>query len=226
MNTNGHESEKDFIRDHSCSFVDLFFHRCASVPHRWLKILLCSSVLFLSGCSAGPDQANIDLRKDKQSLQSQVEELHRQREGDAATIATLQQNRTVSTLSHDELEKLFTTHNLALGRLTGDDPDKPGLKVFAVPLDEFGQPLKAAGSFVVEAFDLAKQSDNLVGRWEFSLDVARKNWYGGALLYTYVLECPWKNPPTHSQLTLKVTFHDELTQRDFTVQKVITVRAR
>jgi hypothetical protein len=198
-------------------------------------VYLCSSVvsfLFL-GCTGSPNQANIALRKENQSLQSQIADLQREHTADEASIHSLQEQKgTLPTLPQSELDELFTAHGLSLGRLTDaanldeSQPGVQGIKVYAVPTDEMGQPLKAAGSFDVELFDLAKQSDNLVGRWQFSVAQARQNWYGHLMLYTYVLDCPWKNPPAHSQLTLRVTFHDELTQREFVEQKVIYVRAR
>jgi hypothetical protein len=95
--------------------------------------------------------------------------------------------------------------------------------VYAAPTDDSGQPLKAAGSFVVEAFDLAKGSDNVAGHWEFNVDLARQDWFGQAMLYTYVLTCPLQRSPEHAELTLKVTFRDELTGREFNVQKVVKV---
>jgi hypothetical protein len=202
---------------------------------KFICVYLCSSVvsILFVGCTAAPNQANIELRKQNQSLQSQIADLQRQHAADVATIASLQQQKgTPPTLPQGELDKLFTTHGLELGRLTDAanlDPNKPGIqgiKVYAVPTDEMGQPLKAAGAFVVDLFDLAKQNDNLVGHWQFSIADARQNWYGHLMLYTYVLSCPWKNPPAHSQLTLRVTFRDELTQREFVEQKVIYVRAR
>jgi hypothetical protein len=196
-------------------------------------ILTSGFCLLLFGCTGSPNKANIELRKENQSLQSQLTDLQRQRAADTATIHSLQQQKgTLPTLAQSELDELFTTHGLELGRLSDVanlDPNKPGVqgvKVYAVPTDEMGQPLKAAGSFVVELFDLAKQNDNLVGRWDFSIAQARQSWYGHLMLYTYVLSCPWKNPPTHSQLTLRVTFHDELTQREFVEQKVIYIRVR
>ena len=105
---------------------------------------------------------------------------------------------TVPSLPHERLATLFTTHGLQFGRLTGPadlDPKQPGedgLKVYVVPTDGHGQPLKAAGSFVVEAFDLAKGDNARIGRWEFPLDQAAKNWFGQAMLYTYVLPAPWQ----------------------------------
>ena len=198
----------------------------------FICVYLCSSVvLFLFGCGK-PSAANIELRKRLDASETQVQELKRQHEADVATIRSLQQQSSgavVPTFPPERLEKLFTTHGLSLGRLTSGadlDSTKPGdeaLKVYVVPTDDMGQPLKAAGSFVVEAFDLAKGSDNVAGRWEFNVDQARQDWFGQAMLYTYVLACPLQRSPEHAELTLKVTFHDELTGREFNVQKVVNV---
>ncbi len=164
-------------------------------------------------------------------MESRIAELNRIHDADAATVAALQERKgTVPTLPAGRLDKLFTAHGIMLGRLTGVADLNPattgdeGIKVYVVPTDASGEPLKAAGSFVVEAFDLNKPSDNLVGRWSFSVDDARKSWYGRAMLYTYVLTCPWQRLPEHESLTLKVTFHDELTGRTFEAQKVIAVK--
>jgi hypothetical protein len=160
---------------------------------------LCLSVVpfLVLGCTGKPNQANIELRNKNQELEGKVAELQRAREADAATIRALQDQR-------------------------GTFPSL--LKVYVVPTDQTGDELKAAGSFVVELFDLNKTSDNLVGRWEFNHDQARQSWLGSALLYEYVLTCPWQRPPEHSELTLKVTFQDELTGRQFATQKVVHVR--
>jgi hypothetical protein len=186
---------------------------------------------FLLGCVGKPNQANIELRKEKQGLQDQVDELRRVHEADLATIRSLRDQRgTFPSLPDDRLERLFTAHGIKLGRLTGGadlDPNKTGdegIKVYVVPTDETGDELKAAGSFVVELFDLNKESDNVVGRWEFNHLQSRQSWFGSALLYEYVLTCPWQKSPEHEQLTLKVSFHDELTGREFSTQQVISVK--
>jgi hypothetical protein len=196
------------------------------------RLLVSSTIvtiaLALTGCGH-PDRANIELRKQKQALESKLEMLQRERAADAATIRSLESRATtVPVLPNERLAKLFTVHGLSLGRLTAAadlDPQKPGdegLKVYVVPTDDDGQPLKAAGSFIVEAFDLAKSGDNRVGRWHFSADQARQNWYSLLTLYTYILPCPWQTgAPQHSQLTLRVSFTDELTHRTFTAQKIL-----
>jgi outer membrane murein-binding lipoprotein Lpp len=183
--------------------------------------------LLLAGCSK-PSGANINLRKQNQELRRQVESLQRQHDADAAALRG--QSSTAATapaISHDQARQLFTVHGIKLGRLTGSadlDPNKPGdegLKVYVVPLDDQGEKLKAAGSFVVDAFDLAKQGEQRIGHWEFPVDDARKNWFGSALLYEYVLPAAWQTPPEHPEVTLKVTFTDALTGRSFTQQKAI-----
>ncbi len=184
---------------------------------------------FLMGCG-GPNQANIDLRKQNQELREQVETLSRAREADGATIRALEGKvPTAPTLAKDRLDKLYTTHGITLGRLTGgwdEDANKPGdegLRVQATPLDEDNQQLKAAGSFVVEAFDLALAGEQRIGRWEFDLAKSRAAWLGAAFQYNYLLHCPWQAAPVHEELTIKVTFRDELTGREFAAQEVVKV---
>ena len=121
-------------------------------------------------------------------------------------------------------------HGLSFGRLTGGadlDRDKPGdegLKIYVTPVDAAGDDIKAAGSFVVEAFDLKRESEQRIGRWEFVLEDAGKNWYGQALLNTYVLTAPWQTVPENPNLTVKVTFTDGLTGRVFEAQKQVKVK--
>ncbi len=171
-------------------------------------------VLFI-GCSS-PNTANIDLRKQVSQLQSQIDELNRRHNADQATIAGMKGATTVPSLSEDRLAQLFTTHDLKFGRLTGAEED--GLKVYVCPTDDDGQTLKAAGAFEIDAFDLAASGDTRIGQWTFDVDQARQNWYGQAMLYTYVLKCPWQHPPEHSDVTIRVTFTDALTGRKFTAR--------
>jgi outer membrane murein-binding lipoprotein Lpp len=189
--------------------------------------------LILIGCGK-PNAVNIQLRKENHELRSKLEDLERREKGHASQIRALESrgSTTAPSLSSEHLDRLFTTHGIKLGRLTGPadlDPKTPGnegLKVYAVPTDAQGQPLKAAGSFVVEAFDLAKGENNRVGRWEFPLDQAEKNWFGQAMLYTYVLSAPWQGqPPQADELTLRVAFTDALTGRTFTEQKVVRLKS-
>jgi hypothetical protein len=100
------------------------------------------------------------------------------------------------------------------------------VKVYLVPTDQDGQPLKAAGSFVIEAFDLDQPQAPLLGRWTFDTDEAKRNWYGSFMDYTYAFTLPWKTwqkPPGHPEVTIKVAFTDALTGLTFQKQMPITI---
>lgn len=177
-----------------------------------------------------PSKANIDLRKKNQELQSRVEELEHKSAGDTAIIRGLQEKSGVlPTLPQERLAKLFTTHDLKLGKLTGGadlDPQTPGdegLKVYATPVDETGDPLKAAGAFKVEVIDTSRGSGEKVGEWSFDVDASRKMWSSVLGRHNYVLTCPWqKTKPAGGNLHLTITFVDELTQAKF--EKTIDVK--
>jgi hypothetical protein len=180
---------------------------------------------FVGGCFLfkKPSKANIDLRKQNQELQSRFDELERKSAGDAAMVRALQdRNGVLPTLPRDRLAKLFTTHGLKLGKLTGGadlDPKTPGdegLKVYVTPIDETGDALKAAGAFKVEAFDTSRGSGEKIGEWSFDVDASRKMWSSVLGRHNYVLTCPWqKTKPAGGNLHLKITFVDELTQAKF-----------
>jgi outer membrane murein-binding lipoprotein Lpp len=197
-------------------------------------VFLCALVvplLFVAGCSK-PDKANIALRKQIQDLESQISNLQRQRDGDQATIRALESRATtIPTLPHDRLEQVFTTHGLKIGRLTGGadaDPSKQGdevLRVYAVPTDQRGDLLKAAGSFAIDAYDLSMPPDeNHLGHWDVTTAEAADNWFGNAVMYGYTFTFPWQRAPRGDRVTVRVTFTDALTGRQFTSQKDVDVK--
>lgn len=195
--------------------------------------ITCSAgaLLFcLTGCGR-PSQANVELRKQVQTLQSQLDQCHVDRKQDGQMIRGLQARiPTEPTLPPDKLAKLFTAHGIGFGRLTGGanlDPNKPGdqaIQVYVYPVDQSGQPLKASGSFMVDAFDLASPDKPHIGHWDFPLEQTMKLWAGYFVLeYNYVLTCPWQTVPRHPDLTIRVTFVDELTEVPFVAEKQIRV---
>ena len=194
--------------------------------------LLACCLLALNGCFLikKPDKSNIELRKKNQELEARVTELQSKSAGDVATIQSLQGKAgTLPTLPQDRLVKLFTTHDISLGRLTGGadlDPAKPGdegLKVYLTPLDESGDRLKAAGSFKVDAFDSSSEKGTKVGSWSVDVTAARGSWSSVLNRYNYVLTLPWQTAPTSDRLHLDVTFVDELTGREFKKSMDVTV---
>lgn len=181
---------------------------------------LCLALL--GGCFGKPNQANIQLRKDKQGLQEQVEQLIKDRDAARARIAGLEtRSTTAPTLPQDRLDCMFTAYGISVGRLTSID-EAGRLKVYVVPVDESGDPVKATGRYVIEAFDLALPTEQRVGRWEFSAAQAKANWYE-RFLHSFVFTCPIQHPPAHPQITVKVSFDDELTGRVFSEQRVVSV---
>ena len=187
----------------------------------------------LPGCGK-PNKANIVLRKENQKLQEQVAEKDRQHAADQAAIAGLSQGAgTVDRLPPARLERLFTVHAIRVGRLsTGTDLDggKPGdegFKIYVELLDQYNDEIKSSGSFVIEAFDLAAEPNEMkLGRWEFPVEKSQENWHSFLMRYEYVLTCPWQDGrvPRHADLTARITFTDELTGRRFNEQRVVKVR--
>ena len=182
----------------------------------------------LAGC-ASPSAANNKLRVENQALREQVEHLKQEHDADVASLRAMESKvGTVATLPRERLDKLFTVYGIKLGKLTGGDDwdaDKPGddgIKVAVTPLDQQGDKLKAAGSFAIDLFDLESPTEPHIGHWTFDAIQSRQNWYG-ALLYSYVFKCPWQKTPLHNELTVRVTFSDELTGRQYNEQQVCKV---
>ena len=192
--------------------------------------LLVGTSLLLTGCGSKPMAANIKLREDVQNLQARVDQLESQHRSDLKTIAALQPTSTTKPeLSGAQADALYTTHGIRLGKITGGadfDPNSPGdegLKVYVTPYDDDGDAFKAAGAITVEAFDLSAEKPQ-IGKWSFSAAEAKKLWNGQALLYEFVIPCPWQTRPQHEDVTVKVTFTDSLTGRSFTEQKLVKVK--
>src|SRR3954463_9625029 len=129
---------------------------------RILTVATLLPLAALAGCFGRPNQANIDLRKDLQKLQEQVDTLNQQHRADRAEITALRQSTpTQPSLPSGQLDRLFTTHGLKFGRPPSGDardrtrPGGAGVKIYAGPTDQDGQPLKAAGSFTIDLYDLA-----------------------------------------------------------------------
>src|SRR4051812_2641484 len=107
------------------------------------RLLVLLVVALMPIACSSPNAANIRLRKENQELRSKVQECERARQGDQATIRSLESHATtIPALPSEQLAQLFTVHGLQFGKLTGEFEGK--LKVYVVPTDQQGQPLKAA----------------------------------------------------------------------------------
>jgi outer membrane murein-binding lipoprotein Lpp len=186
--------------------------------------------LAAAGCSS-PSGVNIELRKQNQSLQGQVDQLTQQHQRDVDALNACQASHpTTRTLTPEQLDQLVTAHGLKIGNLTGgDNPNSLAgadtrLLVYAVPVDENGVPIEAAGSFKIQAFDLDDPNKPLIGTWAFNQNQIKGLFYSQLGLYTYVLACPWQTVPAHPNLTVRVTLDDALTGREFVQQVQCKVR--
>ena len=192
--------------------------------------LLFGVALLIAGCGT-PSRPNIALRKKIQSLEAKVAHLEYQHKTDEASIRGLTERvGTVPTLEPARLGRLFTVHAVRINNLTGGadlDPSKPGhegIKVYVNLLDQHGDTFKSAGSFVVEAFDLSDPKSPRLGQWEFPVEKAQEYWHSFMMRYEYVLTLRWQNAvPRHPDVTVRVTYTDELTGRKFTEQRVVKV---
>jgi hypothetical protein len=180
-----------------------------------------------TGCTH-PSEDNIRLRKINQDLSAKVTDLTTQNDSKQRTIDGLVKRiPTTPMLPPDELKKLWVTSGLTFGRFTGgaDLDDKKagdeGLRVYICPTDENGAAIQAAGSIVVEAFDLAEKGDNRLGRWEWDAIAAKAQWRAFLLEFGYELTCPWQKVPTRSDITIRVTFTDELTHIPYVAEKLV-----
>lgn len=187
------------------------------------------AVLCAAGCFPKPNKANIELRKQVQSLEVKIADLELRRAADKAAIDSLSGDRTIQTLPSDKLDRLFVTSSLKFKNIVvGEDldpntPGDEGFKIGVVPVDEFGDEFKAAGSLTVELFDLAAPETRL-GQWTIDTAEARQKWLSSFVFDGYVLPFKWQTPPTHGKLLVKVTFVEELTGRKFEATSELNVK--
>jgi hypothetical protein len=203
---------------------------------RAFAVAICASVpVIVTGCGR-PNAANIELRKQNQSLNDRIVYLELQHKRDVATVevatASTRPTSDVSSkpvVDPTRMSELYIPVSLKLGRLTGvtnidyRTPDVTGLKVQISPEDDTGDVVKATGTFVVEATDPTQSPEPLIGRWEFSPAQIKRMWYSTLFVYAYILPCPWQGePPKASQVRVKVRFVDLLTGRTIgPVEKVV-----
>ena len=181
------------------------------------------------GCQA---QTQIDLERRVTTLEQQLAERDNQLAARQATIDNLHARmQTVRALTDEDLKRIFYPEQIVLASLTGGDdydgqPGDDGITVYLRPIDRAGDALKVAGDIRVELYDLQNPTgQKLIGEYEFPVDQVSQLWYGKFATYHYTLRCPWQNgPPTHDEITIRVTFVDYLTQRSMSTQAVRKVQ--
>ena len=180
------------------------------------------SLCLLAGCSSRPNQANIELRKERQQMRGRIAELERGNQQLRSQIRAIEADRpTTRNVTQDVLEQLYTAGGVRLGRLTGSNDAGDGLRVFVIPQDGTGDDMKAVGTVTVEAYDLAA-SEVRLARWNFEPAAVRSSWLSGFITSGFALNCPWpegSKPADGADLMIRVTFTDLLTGREFKATK-------
>jgi hypothetical protein len=191
--------------------------------------LIALAILALAGCQPAGDtdalkheleDARNQLRQcndDKQSLQSVI-------------VKQQKQVDTLLDLGDKRLDKIFHVKSIELGQYTGGvnlsgaDDNHDAIKVYLRPLDQDGSVIKAAGAVKIQFFDLAIAGNNLIGEYNWGVDEIGKQWSNNFVTYFYSFVCPWKAPPTHPEITVRVEFTDYLTGQVSSAQKAVTVK--
>ena len=198
----------------------------------YIPCLLVPALLLLPGCTH-PSEDNIRLRKINQDLNTKVTTLTTSKPmtPKQRTIDGLdKRNPTISMLPPEELKKFWPWLNgLGFGRLSGGvnvDAKARATRLFAFyvsPTDEFGTRIQAAGSLVVEAFDLRRNpADTRLGRWEWDAVTAKSQWRSFLFgIWLRVKLSLAKVAQSVRILQFCVTFTDELTHIPFTAQTVV-----
>ncbi|MGA2497266.1 MAG: hypothetical protein ABSH20_05970 [Tepidisphaeraceae bacterium] len=182
-----------------------------------LTRLLFLAPLLLAGCGS-PSKANIELRKQNQRLNEKIAQLEQDDTAARARIEGLEK-RAAAPATQRTLDQIYTVHSIKLGRLCIASP--AGIKVYITPQDQDGDPAKAPGRVTIEAADLADPKNRVLDRWELGSAELKPRWRSLGPLQAFVLELPWKTAPSTSDIEVRVTFQDGLTDRVFrSVQKL------
>jgi hypothetical protein len=165
-----------------------------------------------------------DLQQEKVKLLTQIEQSETEKRKLKGQILILTDVRT-----DVNLEDLYTLQRVKIHKYTGfydkdDDGKTEKLIVYIQPIDKNGDIIKVPGAADVELWDLNKeQSQAKLGQWSVGLNELQKNWFTTLIKgnYRLMFDIAEKALDFTQPLTVKVTFTDYLTGREFQEQRVI-----
>lgn len=203
---------------------------------RYAILSAAAVMLFATGCAPNPltNEERIELMVYmNQQLQMELLDCHRRiaelsgGEGSTQPQQAVDEFESRGMLADDPFKAVrVSLHRVTGGMNTDDKPGDEGVRVLVQPEDKNGDTVKRAGAVEIELFDLAAPQDaRTVGRWQFTVDQASREWVSGLLGASgYSFELPWQNgPPAHDHLTLMVRF-TTLDGRPLTAQKDLKVQ--
>lgn len=196
----------------------------------WFTGVACGLLLCCSpGCFQDQHrQTLLELEQCRAALQQQRDELAAQK----ATIDELHRRlNTATRLKPDELAQVFHPVRIEIEALSGGfdndgQPGDDGVVVYLRPIDQEGDPIKAAGEIRIQLYDLeAPAAENLIAEYLVPVEEARRCWYGKLLTYHYAIRVPWPGrPPRNPEITIRATFVDYLSQRVMSAQRTCKVK--
>lgn len=174
------------------------------------------------GC-LGPTPQEIKLQRELDEARIAAKEKERLLAQRDAQIEALREQIEKNRPFQDvDIDKLFTVDRIEIvSRSGGEDFDgkvgDDGVVLYVRPVDRDGDVIKAAGSFVVQLFDVnAEEGPRKLGEYRFEdPDTLASLWYGGFLTNHYTLRCPFMpgSEPSGREVLARVTFVDFLTGR-------------
>ena len=187
--------------------------------------LVVLGLLCLAGCLASNDACDV-LAASLVAREADLDAAQRDLEALRETVdAQAQQIKTLQELDDTRLDRLFHVELIRLGRFTGgiDTDDQPGhdaVKVYLMPVDQYGSVIKTAGDVTIDLFDLAAGGTRL-GSFSFGPVDLSDHWRTGPLIRHFSFICPVGDArPSGSEVTVRVTFTEYLTGKTFTAQTV------
>jgi len=198
------------------------------------SVLGFSVLLATFGCQSPGDQMyrlqkQVDSQKARVvELEERIITLQKQSDDQKQQIITLQR------IAPDRMAKLEVPVKIELDKLSGgyEEPGRAGdagVVAYVRPIDADGDVIKAAGSIVMDVFDLANPPErHLVAHCELDVDHTRQAWRGRLWTNHFTVKCPWpppaRKPPEHRALTIRVQFTDYLTGKTFLAETPCRIR--
>ena len=189
---------------------------------------LLGAVFALGGC--GVQDPTIPVRRElvetrDQLAKSQQQAIDLQKENQRLA----EQVQTLQGLGAKHIDDLYVLKKVQVGSYsTGTNTDGKGgddaVKVFVETFDQYGSTAKMAGTLTIQLYDLAAPAGaNLVAECTLGPKDLGNKWINGFMSQFFQVECPWKTPPAHEEITIRIAFTDYLTGLKYTDQRMVKV---
>ncbi|RLS51678.1 MAG: hypothetical protein DWH91_18480 [Planctomycetota bacterium] len=198
------------------------FAQLRPLSRQWIS-LSGWAVLFLGGCASrgSMDLLEAEIRQtedalhqaesQRKSLEFQLVEAHRE----TALLRTQLVSTTGNAPLPEQTGNLVRLSGLSINTLLSGGKDRDGhpgdevLVTLVAPIDQQGDLVKIAGEVEIEAYDMSRPGDKLVGRWTFTPAEAAQAWHSGFVGAGLQFELPWQTPPSSPELVVHARLRTE-----------------